>query len=474
MNTDSIVVQPQPRPPCHRRRRRALLSAGIVAAMAVPTVAATSTIVAGDRVKAADANAVIEWNANAGQAAVAACLSPTNDPLHESRLYAIAHIAIHDALNAIDRHFEPYALDTQLRQPASPAAAVAAAARDALVQTLNDLPAELFPPSCAAAGVASVEADYQEALAAIPDGPAKQRGIAIGERSAATIVARRASDGANDPPLVDPNYPQGDSPGEYRFTPGTPFAFAPNWGNVTPFALTDSSQFRAHPPYPLTSRPYARDLNEVQRLGGDGTTTPSARTAEQTQIALFWVESSPLAWNRIARTLATDRGLDMWAAARLFGLLNIGLADGYIGSFDTKYHYNFWRPVTAIRLADTDGNRHTTADPTWTPLVTTPPIPDHDSAHSVEGAVAAAVMRRVFGTDHVTFQACSNTLTAGSNCDEPNEELRSFSSLSQASAENGESRVLVGFHFRNAVNDGLQHGKHIGNWAVTRYMRPDH
>ena len=150
---------------------------------------------------------------------------------------------------------------------------------------------------------------------------------------------------------------------------------------------------------------------------GTGITTPSTRTAEQTEIAHFWVESSPLAWNRIARTVARSERLDLWENARLFGLLNMALADGYIGSFDTKYHYNYWRPVTAIREAATDGNPRTIADPTWTPLVTTPPIPDYDSAHSVEGGAAAAVLARVLG-NRVSFTACSLTLPAG-GCDSP-------------------------------------------------------
>ena len=136
----------------------------------------------------------------------------------------------------------------------------------------------------------------------------------------------------------------------------------------------------------MNSRPYTVDFEEVKRLGGDGTTTPSARTEEQTQIALFWRESSPLMWNRIARGLAVSRGLDLWESARLFGLLNLAMADGYIGSWFTKFQtYNYWRPVTAIQLAATDGNPDTVADDDWTPLVTTPPIPDYDSGHAVQG-----------------------------------------------------------------------------------------
>ena len=283
----------------------------------------------------------------------------------------------------------------------------------------------------------------------------------------------RAADGFDTPP-VDPNYQEGTAPGEYRYTPGTPFAFAPHWGEVTPFVLKDGSQFRPGPPYSLTSRKYAADVNEVQRLGGDGVTTPSARTAEQTEIALFWVESSPLQWNRITRTVSTAEDLDLWESARLFGLLNLALTDGYIGTFETKYHYRFWRPVTAIRLADIDGNPATTADPTWTPLVQTPPIPDYDSGHAIEGGAAAQVLKRFFHTDRMSFSVCSFTLPAGQRCSDASPTLRHFTSFSQAADENAVSRIYVGFHFRDAVDTGTKHGEKIGNRAADRFLRPVH
>jgi len=236
-----------------------------------------------------------------------------------------------------------------------------------------------------------------------------------------------------------------------------------------------TTQFASGPPYPLTSKRYARDFDEVKRLGGGGPgdPTPSGRTAEQTEIARFWVESSPLAWNRLARSLA-DHGLDLWHSARLFALLNTAMTDGYIGTFQEKYDYNFWRPVTAIHRAAEDRNPRTVPDPTWAPLVTTPPIPDHDSGHSVEGGVAATVMQRVFGTDKLTFEVCSLTLPSGQTCDDPSPVTRTFNRLSDAAAENGESRVLVGFHFRHAVVDGIAHGRKIGNWAVHHFMQPMH
>jgi hypothetical protein len=185
-------------------------------------------------------DAVTEWNANAGDAAIAACLAPDGNPLYESRMYAMTHVAIHDALNAIDRRSRPYAFNARVKRGASPDAAVAAAARDVLVTLLNQLPDPPFPPACGAAGVASVEADYAEALDQIPDGRAKTRGIEVGKAAAAAILALRAADGA-DTPLIVTDYPQRTNPGEYRFTPGTPFAFAPGWGDVTPFVLRDSS-----------------------------------------------------------------------------------------------------------------------------------------------------------------------------------------------------------------------------------------
>ena len=419
-----------------------------------------------------DGNAVIDWNDNAGAAALAACIAPNDNPLHESRMYAMMHLAIHDALNAIKHRSRPYVFDGDVRGRTSEEAAVAAAAHDVLVPALSELPAP-FPQTCIDAGVAVVEADYADALDAISDGRAKSRGIELGQAAADAINALRADDGS-DTPLLGFDYEQGTEPGEFRFPLGVNFAFAPGWGDVTPFVLRDGSQFRAPPPYPLSSPQYAADLNEVKRLGGDGATTPSARTEEQTEIARFWVESSPLQWNRIARTVASHEQLDLWESARLFGLLNVALADGYVGAWESKYFYNSWRPETAIELADNDGNPATTADPTWTPLQPTYSHPDHDSGHSVEGGAAAQVLTRFFGTDRAHFEVCSFTLPEGERCTDPSPVFRFYRSFSQASAENGDSRILVGIHFRKAVDDGIAHGRAIGDLTVDRLLRLEH
>ena len=293
---------------------------------------------------AASADAVTLWNENAARAATAACIHISGNGLAESRMYAMVHVAVHDAVNAIDRRSRPYAFDGSVIGPVSADAAVAAAARDVLVSAIAGLPES---PACVASGIAQANTLYAAALALIPDGPAKTAGVVVGQAAAAAIVARRADDRFDTVTWLDFGYPQGTEPGAWRFTPdGPPLAFASNYGDVTPFALQHSAQFWPGPPYPLSSARYADDYNEIKLIGGDNVTTPSTRTPDQTEIGLFWIESSPLAWNRLARAVSVQRGFDLWENARLFGLLNMAMADGYIASWEVKYHYSFWRPIT--------------------------------------------------------------------------------------------------------------------------------
>ena len=418
---------------------------------------------------AARADAVTTWSENAQKAARAACVIASENALAESRMYAMVHAAIHDALNAIDRRSRPYVFDRAVTGPTSVKAAAAAAARDVLVSVIAGLPESA---QCVADGIADVNASYMAALGAIPNNPAKANGVALGQAAAAAVIALRADDGS-DGPWVDFAYPQGTEPGEWRFTAdGPPLAFAPSWGQVTPFVLKRGAQFRPQRPYHVESRRYAADYNEIKQLGGDDITTPSARTADQTQIGLFWVESSPTAWNRLARAISASRGLDLWENARLFALLNFAMADGYIASWEAKYHYRFWRPITAIRLGDTDGNPDTEGVPDWTPLHWTYPMPDHDSAHAVEGGAAAEILKQVFGTDDIAFTACSMTVGAGLTCEDATPVLRSYSSFSEAANENAVSRIYVGIHFRRAVEEGVEHGRQIAKYAVHRFLKP--
>jgi PAP2 superfamily len=414
------------------------------------------------------ADEVTRWSELTNQLALNSGLADQN-PLFQSRILAMTHAAMHDAVNAIDRRYEPYSLKIPVTPGASPEAAVATAAYVVLLDQLNQLVSFGFPSQQVEANAA-----YAASLAAIPPGLPKTLGIGIGQAAASQILTLRAGDGAYLLPVADPNYPQGIAPGQYRFTPPFTFAFETQWSRVPPFVLDDARRFRPNQPFHLRSKQYADDLNEVKTLGGDGVVTPSARTPDQTQIALFWVEAAPVAWNRIARTVSAAAGLNLWENARLFALLNLALADGYIGSFEAKYLYNFWRPITAIREADMDGNDATTGDPGWTPLVITPPIPDHDSGHSVEGAAAAEVLERFFGKSDLGFQTCSTSLPAGSKCNDPSPVYRSYASFSQAALENGLSRIYVGFHFRRAVTEGIEHGRKIGHWAFQHFLRPVH
>jgi PAP2 superfamily len=410
-------------------------------------------------------NEVNKWSKTASKASFASGLS--NNPLFESRVYAMTHVAIHDALNGIDRRYLPYAYYGTVAPNASPEAAVATAAHRVLVRQFT-----LLTPYGFATQRAMLDEALESSLALIPGGSSKDAGIAVGTRAANAILAMRVADGWNWQVVQDFNYPQGNSPGEYRFTPPNNFAFLPGWGNVQPFVLYRAHQYRPDPPYPVNSSQYTADFNEIKRLGGDGVTTPSARTPDQTQIARFWYESSPQGWNRIARRVSAARELGLWENGRLFALLNLTLADGYIANFDTKYHYNYWRPITAIRLADSDGNPNTRGDTGWTPLLETPAVPDYVSGHSTQGGAAAEIMKLFFGTDSIAFSTCSTTMPASRNCDEASQVQRSFSSFSEAAEENALSRILVGIHFRKACTEGVRHGRKIAQHTFLLYLIP--
>jgi hypothetical protein len=272
------------------------------------------------------ANEVESWNIVATTAGATAGQHPAIQP----RTYAIVHLAIHDALNAIDRRYTPYLFEESTSRDASAAAAVAAAARDTLVALL---PNQEQP----------VVTAYAAALGAIPDGASKTAGIQVGQRAAALILARRSTDGSNSTAAWN----AGTMPGQYRPTPpGNAPAALPHWGNVTPFTHADKTRFRSTPPPDLWSPEYAKAVQEMKLIGGDNS---AMRTGLQSEIARYWYEATVQAWNRIARITAGSRSLDLWETARLYALLNAALADAYIANFESNYFYNFWRPIPAIR-----------------------------------------------------------------------------------------------------------------------------
>jgi hypothetical protein len=378
------------------------------------------------------AGEVVRWNRLATDAALAEQI----DPLTESRVFAITHAAMHDALNAIDRRYEPYREGVAAAPGALPEAAVAAAAHAALI--------ELMP-----ARKADFDLQFAETLAQIQDKRAAAAGMRVGRQAAARLLALRRDDGASRPVA----HPAGTKAGEYRPTPPdfTPALFA-HWGKVQPFVLKSSSQFRPAAPLAPASARARAEIEEVRAIGGK---TSALRSAEQSEISRYWYESSPQGWNRITREVEASRGLDEWQSARLFALVNLAMAEGYIGGFEAKYHFNYWRPATAIRES---------GDTSWLPDLDTPPVPDYPSTHTVLGAAAAAVLARFFDTDMVSFSMTSGAPYAGIT--------RRFWSFSEAAQENGASRILAGIHFATAVRAGYVQGDLIGAWTYDHALRP--
>jgi len=377
----------------------------------------------------------------------------------EARVYAIANIAMHDGLNAIDPEYERYADAGPIDRRANRTAAVLTAARDAIV-------------GAAPGAAATTNAWYAGAMTELADADGVAEGVAVGQRAAAAILARRANDGTAGGGVAP--YTPGTAIGDYQFTfpfntPGFDFfgtgGFADGsvWGTtVRPFAVRSTSQFRASRPYLAANNAaavrtswYAHDFNEVKRLGCDGC---SNRSAKQTEIATFWVESSPAAWNRIARTIAENERLDAHETARLFALLHIGEFDAYATNLESKYHYKFWRPVTAIASAATDGNPRTSVATNWQVLVfPTPPVPDYPSAHAAAGGAAAAILESVVNGRINAFAATSTSLPG---------VVRHFRGVAEAARENADSRVFVGYHFRHATDVGLVQGALVGAYVA--------
>ncbi|HEU6451230.1 MAG TPA: vanadium-dependent haloperoxidase [Gemmatimonadaceae bacterium] len=388
-------------------------------------------------------------------------------PFVEARMFAIADVAMHDALNSIVPRFERYADTGPIDRNADLAAAVLTAAHDAIV-------------GAAPASSSEVDAWYAGAIAAAAGNPGFDEGVSIGHRAALAILELRASDGTAGGGVAP--YTPGSDPGDYRFTfpfdtPGFDifgtggFADGTIWGaTVTPFVVPSTSRFRAPRPYAAVSnsaavltRRYTDDFDEVKRLGCSGCTE---RTAEQTEIALFWVEQSPEMFNRVGRVIAGQRKLDAWATARLLALLQMGEFDSYATNLESKYYYNFWRPVTAVALADGDGNAETSSAPGWEVLAfPTPPIPDYPSAHSSAGGTAAAIIEGAVPGRGAKFSITSTSLPG---------VTRTFSDVAEAASENAMSRVYVGYHFRLATEVGLAQGRGVGDYVVRNALRPIH
>ena len=393
----------------------------------------------------AAADAVTAWNI---EALNAIRVERTPPPI-ASRALAIIHLAIYDAVNGIERTHAPYRVASDGPASASPAAAAIVAAQ----RTFS----ALFPSRLAAADALSAAL-----LASIADGPQKQAGMAWGDSVARQILASRAGDGLDA--LLAP--PIRSGPGAWQPTPpGLVPYLLPQWAIVTPFAMPVSSSNRPAGPPALDSARYAREYNEVKALGA---AIGSTRTPEQDLIALFWAdgagtETPPGHWNTIARDVAGRAGQTLAEDARLFALLNVAMADAAICAWDAKYAYDFWRPVTAIRNGDTDGNPATAGDPAWSSFIDTPPFPDYVSGHSTFSGAAATVLAAFYGTDDIAFTTGSDFLPG---------VQRTFASFSAAAREAALSRLYGGIHFRSANEDGMAAGVSIGTFVFERLLLP--
>lgn len=398
-------------------------------------------VLVGMAVTSAQSNAdvVADWDRVASDVLVA---NPTAHPFIH---LAITHVAIFDAVNAIDGRYSVYAIRPQADTSGASADAAAAAAGYFLLSSL-------FPNQ-----QGMLDAAYSASLAAIPDGAAETKGIAVGQEVAAKVIALRATDGRNS---VVP-YVFGSGPGVYQATPpgfGPPIT--PYLRFVTPFALQRPDQFRAYGPPDLTSAQYAADLKTVRVLGAANSTK---RTTAQTEIGRFHTEPPFTFWSRNLRTIAIESNLDNAQSARLFALVHVALADSLIACWDSKYYYNFWRPVTAIPAADTDGNPATEADAAWIPLATTPPHPEYPAAHGCGAGAVVEALNGFFGTNKVKMTFTSTVVGTVPHV---------FNRTQQLSDEIMAARVYGGMHFPTSARHGVELGRKVGRWTVKHYFQP--
>jgi hypothetical protein len=414
----------------------AVVAAALVAAFAWPA--------------ATRADAVTDWNIHAN-----AAIFSTGPTAHAAVLStAMVQGAVYDAVNAIAGGYRPY-LPTPPADPTLSQDAAAATAAYRVVVALVPTQADVLLTR------------YNQSLGAIPDGPGKVGGIAVGEAAAAAMLAARANDGRNGPFT----FVLGTEPGEWRRSPPL-FALEPTpWvGNVTPFLVPNAEMLRSDGPNAVTSEAYAEDFAEVKSLGSLTSTT---RTADQTMAAIFWQAQPGALYGGVMRSLSARYGLSTAENARLFAMVSLAAADGAIGCWNDKYYWNFWRPIDAIHEGEADGNPATEGDPEWkalfdpstatAPPLSTPPFPDHPSGHGCVSGASLHAMQEFFGTDKVAFDIVSSRFPA---------QPRHFNRFSAALKEVIDARVWGGIHFRTADVQGAVIGKKVAQWARKHYFQP--
>jgi hypothetical protein len=405
-------------------------------------------------------------------------------PGRSARAMAIVHIAMFEALNAIEGRYRSYLGLAPARPNTSRDAAVARAARDTL--------AAMFPSQAR-----TFDRFLLDEMRRLPlrDAAATLNGLVLGGRAASEILARRAADGSQHAePRMGEDYVPDDGPGIWRQDPISlsPVALGAHWGEVRPFVLRSADQFRLPPPPAMESDAYAAAFAEVTALGGDGVTTPTTRTPDQTEAGIYWAYDGtpslcapPRLYNQIAVQIATIRRTSVYDLARLLALVNVGMADAGVASWESKFHYAFWRPVTAVREADGDGNPDTEADAAFSPLGApasnllgpnfTPPFPAYPSGHATFGGTLFQMLRNFYGTDRIPFTFVSDELNGATRDNAGNVrplKPRSFRTLSQAEEENGQSRIYLGIHWSFDKTGGIAQGRQVANFVYRNlYLR---
>lgn len=368
----------------------------------------------------------------------------TQTPFAQARFAAITQLAVFEAVNAVIPDYKPY-LGTIAPQPDASAEAAAVAAAHRVLSTY-------FPGDAAA-----LDAARDLSLAGITDGPAKEKGIVLGEAAANAMIALRANDGSANPMPYTPQM----GPGYWQPTPP---AFGPgvllHWGSVAPFGILSSAQFRADPPPTLTSSRYTRDFEEVKAVGDVNSTN---RPADRADVARFYAITAPVRlWNGVAQQIVASQGYSLPENARMFALINMAISDGAITVFESKYFYEYWRPVTAIRAADTDGNPKTEPFPDYTPYIVTPPFPSYPSAHGTLSNAGSEVLRCLFGNKVFAITI--------SNPDVPGVVFH-YTKLRQITDNISDARVYGGIHFRFDQDAGETQGREIGAYVFKHKLR---
>jgi hypothetical protein len=389
----------------------------------------------------ARANVITDWDEKALVAVTPMSSLSNTSPYMAQRMMGMVHAAMFDAVNSIERRYRPYLVQLPA-DPATSKEAAAAAAAAAVLTTVDEKTAGEMKDALA---------NY---LAPLPDGAAKSDGVRLGEKVAAKILEARANDGSGAPDAYRP-----------RTTPGvyvpTAITISSMWPNMRPFVLDNPSQFRPRPPISLESKEWATDYNELKDSGGQ---ISAKRTAQQTEIARFWLVGPPVAYHPFVRKLVTAKRLDVVDCARFMALVSLGLTDSIIAVLDAKYHYNFWRPITAIRNGDNDANPATEVEATWQPIANTPMHPEYPCAHCIQSGSIAGIVKSVFGTTEIPEIAMTSPTAPGTT--------RRWTDMTAFTEEVANARIWSGFHYRFSTRVGTEMGYQIGEFVVKNVMQP--